>query len=94
MKSYLKTITRQAAEAKVSLLKSFQHAKIPTSTYYRTVNGTSEIRYETALKVHHAIGELYLLQQARDYTKGLRANGKDVDRRKVKARLKPRKISS
>jgi len=94
MKSYLEFITHQADEYNISLLDAFKQAKFPTSTYYRAVNGTSEIRYETALRVHHAIEGLYLLQQARNYTKGLRANGKHVDRRKVKAKLKPRKTGS
>ena len=93
MKSYLKTIQDEAAEANVPLLKAFKQAEIPTSTYYRTVNGDTEIRYETALRVHHAIEKLYLLQQARDYTKGLRADGKHVNRRSVRAKFKPRKAS-
>tara|TARA_R110000764_G_scaffold224578_1_gene313793 strand:+ start:46 stop:330 length:285 start_codon:yes stop_codon:yes gene_type:complete len=93
MKSYLKTIQDEAAEANVPLLKAFKQAEIPTSTYYRTVKGDTEIRYETALRVHHAIEKLYLLQQARDYTKGLRADGKHVNRRSVRAKFKPRKAS-
>ena len=94
MKSYLQTIKDEAAEANVPLLKAFKQAEIKTSTYYRTVNGDSEIRYETALRVHHAIERLYLLQQARDYTKGLRADGKHVNRRSVRAKFKPRKTGS
>jgi predicted transcriptional regulator len=94
MKSYLQTIKDEAAEANVPLLKAFKQAEIQTSTYYRTVNGDSEIRYETALRVHHAIERLYLLQQARDYTKGLRADGKHVNRRSVRAKFKPRKTGS
>ena len=94
MKSYLKTIQDEAAEANVPLLKAFKQAEIPTSTYYRTVKGDTEIRYETALRVHHAIEKLYLLQQARDYTKRLRADGKHVNRRSVRAKFKPRKASS
>ena len=94
MKSYLKTIQDEAAEANVPLLKAFKQAEIPTSTYYRTVKGDTEIRYETALRVHHAIEKLYLLQQARDYTKGLRADGKPVNRRSIKARVKPRKTGT
>lgn len=93
MKSYLKTIQDEAAEANVPLLKAFKQAEIPTSTYYRTVNGDTEIRYETALRVHHAIERLHLLQQARDYTQRLRADGKHVNRRSVRAKFKPRKAS-
>ena len=94
MKSYLKTIQDEAAAANVPLLKAFKQAEIPTSTYYRTVKGDTEIRYETALRVHHAIEKLYLLQQARDYTKRLRADGKPVNRRSIKARVKPRKTGT
>jgi predicted transcriptional regulator len=94
MKSYLKFITEQADEVNIPLLAAFKEAKIQTSTYYRAINGDTEIRYETALRVHHAIKGLHLLQQAREYTKRLRADGKHVDKRKVKAKLKPRQISS
>ena len=88
MKSYLQTIQDKAEEANVSLLKAFKWAEIPTSTYYRTINGETEIRYETALKVVHAIEKLHLLQQARDYTEGLRAAGQRVDGRTLKAKFK------
>lgn len=88
MKSYLQTIQDKAEEANVSLLKAFKWAEIPTSTYYRTINGETEIRYETALKVVHAIEKLHLLQQARDYTEGLRAAGQRVDGRTLRAKFK------
>lgn len=88
MKSYLQTIQDKAEETNVSVLKAFKWAEIPTSTYYRTINGDTEIRYETALKVIHAIEKLYLLQQAREYTEGLRSAGKNVDRREVKRKFK------
>jgi predicted transcriptional regulator len=94
MKSYLQIITDQAAEANVSLLKAFSRANIPTSTYYRTINGSTEIRYDTALRVHYAIEQVRQIQQAVADTKRLRANGQPVNRRSIKARVKSRKVST
>jgi predicted transcriptional regulator len=94
MKSYLQYITDKAEEANVSLLKAFKWADIPTSTYYRTINGATEIRYETALRVVNAIEKLHLLQQAREYTEGLRSAGKNVDGRTLKAKFKSGSFSS
>ena len=94
MKSYLKHIEDTAAGHDVSLLKAFKEADIPTSTYYRTIKGETELRYDTAVKVINAIERLHAIQQACEYTKGLRASGKDVDRRSVRAKFKPRVIGS
>ena len=92
MKSYLQIIKEQAAEANVPLLKAFSRANIPTSTYYRTINEETEVRYNTALRVSYAIDQVQAIQQAREDTKRLRADGKHVDRRAIKAKVKPRKI--
>jgi len=94
MKSYLQILELNAEKHDVTLLSAFKKAGIPTSTYYRTINGATEIRYETALRVVHAIEELYLLQQAREHTKRLREAGKRVDRRSVRAEFKPRSARS
>jgi predicted transcriptional regulator len=67
---------------------------VPTSTYYRSINGDTELRYDTAVKVINAIEELHSIQQARQHTERLRASGKDVNRRSVRAKFKPRSISS
>ncbi len=93
MKAYLDIIKQKADEAGVSLLKAFKSADIPTSTYYRTINGDTELRYETALRVSNAIQKLHEIQQARQHTEGLRASGQDVNRRSVRAKFKPRSIS-
>ena len=82
----------QAKSANVPLLRAFSRANIPTSTYYRTVNGTTEIRYYTALKVHHAIEQVRKIQQAAKDTKRLRADGKPVDRRAIKSKVKSGRI--
>tara|TARA_B110000285_G_C14858123_1_gene483221 strand:+ start:290 stop:511 length:222 start_codon:yes stop_codon:yes gene_type:complete len=50
MNSYYDLLCKKAKEANVPLVKAFIKAGVPTSTYYRTVNG-SELRYETAKKV-------------------------------------------
>ena len=94
MKSYLQILTKQAEDANVPLLRAFSRAMIPTSTYYRTIKGTTEIRYDTALKVHHAIEQVREIQQAVKDTKGLRSNGKPINRRSIKARVKPRGTSA
>ena len=94
MKSYLQILNKQAKDANVSLLRAFSRAMIPTSTYYRTIKGTTEIRYDTALKVHHAIEQVRQIQQAVEDTKGLRSNGKPVNRRSIKARVKSRRASA
>ena len=94
MKSYLDIIKLNAEKHGVTVLQAFKAADIPTSTYYRTINGDTEIRYETALRVVNAIEKLYLLQQARKHTKGLRETGKRVDRRSIRAEFKPRSSGS
>jgi predicted transcriptional regulator len=92
MKAYLDTIKDKADEVGVHLFTAFQQANIPSSTYYRTINQQTELRYETAIKVLDAIEELHAIQQAREHTQRLRENGADVDRRSIRARFKPRKI--
>ena len=57
MKSYLDTITEYAASRNVELKEAFRVADIPTSTYYRTINNATELRYETALKIFKAVDE-------------------------------------
>lgn len=72
------------------LLKAFKWAEIPTSTYYRTIRGDTELRHDTAVKVMDAIERLHSLQQARDYTAELRASGQRVNPRTIRAKFKPR----
>lgn len=39
----------------IDLLTAFKQAGVPTSTFYRTVNGTTELRYDTAYKIYKAM---------------------------------------
>lgn len=94
MKSYLNYLQDRAKEADVSLLKCFKRAEIPTSTYYRTINGNTELRYDTAVKVINVIEELDSIQKASEHTKRLREANKPVDRSSIRARFKPRVFSS
>lgn len=48
--SYLEQLHAMATLAQVDLLWSFLEADLPSSTYYRAINGT-ELRFETATKV-------------------------------------------
>ena len=93
MKSYLTLLTEKADELGLSLLTAFKQADIPTSTYYRTVNKTTELRHETAVKVMQAIEKLHTLQQARAYSEELRRSGAKVNNRTIRARLKSRSTS-
>jgi predicted transcriptional regulator len=94
MKSYLQYLQDRAGEINVPLLKCFKRADIPTSTYYRTINGDTELRYDTAVKVINVIEELDAIQQASEHTKRLREANKPVDRSSIRARFKPRVIGS
>ena len=57
MKAYLETVQEKASENGIDLLEAFKIAEIPTSTYYRTINGETEMRFDTACKVLDAIDE-------------------------------------
>lgn len=48
--SYLEQLHAMSTMAGVDLLWSFLKADLPSSTYYRAINGT-ELRFETATKV-------------------------------------------
>jgi predicted transcriptional regulator len=78
----------------VPLLKAFKSADIPTSTYYRTINGVTELRHDTAVKVMKAIEKLHALQQAREYSERLRRDGKQPNIGSLRARFKPRSTGS
>lgn len=90
MKSYLHTLEEMSAETGISLLKAFKAASVPTSTYYRTINGVTELRFDTARKAMKELEKLHALQQAREHTRELRESGRSVDTRKVRAKFKPR----
>lgn len=90
MKSYLQIIEEEAERCGITLLKAFKAADIPTSTYYRTINGATELRHETATKVMKAIAKVHALQQARQHTEELRASGGKPNIGTLRAKFKPR----
>ena len=93
MKSYLNILKDRAEECGLSLLKSFKEADVPTSTYYRTINGDTELRHETAARVMQAIEKIHALQQARKHTEELRRAGVSFNPRTIRAKFKPRSTS-
>lgn len=94
MKSYLQTLEELSAETGIELLKAFKAASIPTSTFYRTINGVTELRYETARKAMKELEKLHALQQAREHTRELRNSGRRIDKRTIRAEFKPRGTST
>ena len=89
MESYLNTLKNRAEELGISLLTAFKRAEVPTSTYYRTVNETTELRYDTARKVMEALETIHSIQQAIEHTRELRATNQRVNRRTIRAGIKP-----
>jgi predicted transcriptional regulator len=51
IQSYWQIIQDKHKEFNIPLHKVFTKAGLPTSTYYRTLNGSTELRYDTAVKV-------------------------------------------
>lgn len=90
MKSYLELLEELSAETGIELLKAFKNAGIPTSTYYRTINGVTELRYETARKAMRELEKLHALQLAREHTRELRESGRAIDTRTIRSTFKPR----
>jgi len=54
MKTYMQQLISAAQDNEISILRAFEQAKVPTSTYYRTIHG-GDLRYSTARKVWDAI---------------------------------------
>lgn len=80
MKSYLDTIIEHAASRNVKVKEAFRVADLPTSTYYRTINNTTELRYETALKIFNAVDEKLKRDKHRERNKSINVNRKRVYR--------------
>jgi len=51
LKNYLDQLQEQANKADESLLDMFRKAGVPTSTYYRSIKGQTQLTYDTAIKV-------------------------------------------
>lgn len=94
MKSYLQTLEETAEAYEVPLLSAFKWAEIPTSTYYRTINAQTELRYDTARKVMKNLGKLHALQEARKHSEKLRDAGARANISETRARFKPRSSGS
>lgn len=55
MQSYMNQLKERAQSMDIDLLTAFKQAGVPTSTFYRTINGTTELRYDTATKIYKAM---------------------------------------
>jgi hypothetical protein len=69
LKSYLEILQEKSERLQVSLLDAFKWKDIAPSTYYRTIHGTTELRYETARLVNKALEELHALRKHREALK-------------------------
>jgi|TARA_R100001460_G_scaffold27510_1_gene55360 DNA-binding LacI/PurR family transcriptional regulator len=93
MKSYLQLVSDKAVKADVKLEDAFDKAGASHTTYWRTKNNRTEMKYDTALRVFNAIEELYQIQQGREYSQRLRETNQTVNRRSIRSRFKPRIVS-
>lgn len=84
MKSYLDTITEHAASRNITLKELFRVADLPTSTYYRTINKTSELRYDTAKKLYDAVDEKVRRDKYKERIERMAKNNEHIDRRIVR----------
>jgi predicted transcriptional regulator len=73
LQSYLEILQFKSEELGVSLLDAFKWKDIADSTYYRTMKGDTELRYETARLVNHALHELHALRAHREALKKSKA---------------------
>jgi predicted transcriptional regulator len=56
--TYAEQLRMLAAEERVDLLDAVRHAGVPTSTYYRSIEGTMQLRQSTAELIAQAIRDL------------------------------------
>ena len=93
MKSYLQLVSDKAYKANIKLEDAFDKAGASHTTYWRTKNNKTELKYDTALRIFNAIEELYQIQQGREYSERLRETDQRVSRSSIRSRFKPRVIS-
>ena len=93
MKSYLQLVSDKAVKADVKLEDAFDKAGASNTTYWRTKNNRTEMKYDTALRLFNEIEELYQIQQGREYSQRLRETNQRVNPRSVRSRFKPRIVS-
>ena len=72
MKAYLDTLRDEAEALDVSLLEACKRAGMPTSTYYRTVNGSTELKFKTAERILYGIRRVHALRKAREDSDSIR----------------------
>lgn len=69
LESYLEVLTRKSEELDVPLADAFKWKDISGTTFWRTMNGRTELRFETARQVNHALYELHALRKHREALK-------------------------
>jgi predicted transcriptional regulator len=55
---YAEQLKMLAQEERVDLLDAIRHAGMPTSTYYRSIEGQTQLRFDTAETIANAIKDL------------------------------------
>jgi hypothetical protein len=65
LKSYLEFLQEKSELLDVPLIDAFKLKDISLSTYYRTMQGTTELKYGTARKVNHSLEHLAALREHR-----------------------------
>ena len=86
-------LTTELEKANIKLEDAFDKAGACHTTYWRTKNNKTELKYDTALRIFNAIEELYQIQQGREYSQRLRETDQRVSRSSIRSRFKPRIIS-
>jgi predicted transcriptional regulator len=81
MKSYLETIINKTESKGIKLKDAFTFVNIADSTYYRTINGVTELRYETAKKIFDGIDEKIKRDKHVERTKRMREADQKIDKR-------------
>lgn len=62
MISYFETLKTAASQRDIELRLAFDHASLPSSTFYRAQK-RNDMRFETACRVMKAIEKLYALEK-------------------------------
>lgn len=62
IKAYPTQLQEMAAAAGLDLKDAFEHAGIPSSTYYRSMTGNRQMTFDIAERVARAIGQLTAAQ--------------------------------
>jgi hypothetical protein len=69
LKSYLEILQEKSDALDVKLIDAFKWKDIAITTYYRTIKGQTELRYETARLVNKALEEIHALRKHREEIK-------------------------